>query len=139
MLGWVVKRNQVKEVGSPEACRRQAAVCVLGWGGGAVPLSPLQGTLSGLLPSWMQKVVLVPGPAQTPGTDPQGLLPRDTLYQVTFSNQARGGCPGLGIRVMVCPVQGSGGGGASFCPLSGPAGVRGDTLEGNWKGGEQEA
>lgn len=56
----------------------------MGWGGRS-PLSPVQGTLSGLLPSWMQKVVLVPGSAQTLGTDPQGLLPRDTLYQVTFS------------------------------------------------------
>lgn len=78
-------------------------------------MSPVQDTLSVLLPSQMQKVVLVLGPAQIPGTDPQELLPWGTLSQVTFSKVGPGRGPELNvwsprisIRVTVPQVHGSG-------------------------------
>lgn len=69
------------------------------WGASPVPCP---GHTPFLLPTLMQKVVLVLDSAQIPGTDPQGLLPWSTLSQDTvFQGQARGG--GLSS---VCPAQG---------------------------------
>lgn len=50
------KRGQEREEGFYKACRRQAGVCVCV--GGVSPVPP-QGTPSVLLPSLMQKIVLV--------------------------------------------------------------------------------